>query len=211
MQRRPLDDLQAELDASNAARLERIQHGANTRSLPWAERSFSNRKTGAPDAEVPAPVPQPAPLSPEEMAKRVEALGRDIAIASARLDLIEGDDDRNGDLTISDPPFEVYLSFAFYRVNDSQITVNPGALRFHGDKIITTTATTITFSGSVEWVYVEFTRGAATATVTHSSSEPSTGPGSQLVRIPLYYFEATAISWQLVKDCRLDLNFDTGM
>ena len=208
-----LENVQREIDAANADRLARIVHGANTNAQRWASRSFAARSTDLkpPEQEAIEEVPPVDTLQKQIADLRRDLTGLQLRVAQDADDREEQEEQFNGYFPTVAPPFENFLSFAFYRVSDSQISVKPGALRLHGDKIITTSETTITFSGSVEWVYVEFTRGNSTATVTHSSSEPSTGPGSQLVRIPLYYFEATAVSWKLVKDCRLDFNFDTGM
>jgi len=95
----------------------------------------------------------------------------------------------------------------------TQCTIYAGSHRATGDKVIEFAETTVTLSGSVEWVYYQFTRGASSGTIEHSSDEPITGPGSQIVRRPLYKFTITGVAnvWTLARDCRSDDFVDTGM
>jgi len=95
----------------------------------------------------------------------------------------------------------------------NQATIYVGSIRAHGDKVIEIAKVTKTINGSVVWLYAQFTRGASSGTIQFAATEPTTGAGSKIVKIPLYKLTITAVAnvWELETDRRNDINFDTGI
>jgi len=95
----------------------------------------------------------------------------------------------------------------------NQATIYVGSIRAHGDKVIEIAEVTKTINGSVVWLYAQFTRGASSGTIQFAATEPTTGAGSKIVKIPLYKLTITAVAnvWELETDRRNDINFDTGI
>jgi len=78
------------------------------------------------------------------------------------------------------------LSFWFRKVKD-KCTVFAGTLRIYGVGRWNVSETTVTLSGSTEWVYVKHLKDHSATTIEHSATEPSaTDPTA--FNLPLFRF-----------------------
>jgi len=98
-----------------------------------------------------------------------------------------------GSLTVFGDKIEIrtqvgpWASLAFaYSQDNADITIRAGNLRIHGSKNIAVPETTVTLTGTPEWIYVEHERTSDTASIQHATTEPETTP--TLLRYPLYRF-----------------------
>ena len=88
------------------------------------------------------------------------------------------------------------LSF-WYSQSGADVTVRAGNLRIHGSKNIAVAETTITMTGSPEWIYVEHVRTSDTATIKHSVSEPETTPTTLTYPLYRFMFDTTIQAYRL--------------
>jgi hypothetical protein len=185
MLERRLEKLQDELDAANAARLERIQQGANTAGVPFSARSFASRNAGLKQPEdMPAPAPAIVPAN-----NVLEDLQRQIAALTVRVEEMQ-DEEVWQRVDLPKPPWESYLSFGWYRVDDTHIKVRDGRVYPNTDYATAyqvSAETTIELTGSTPSVFVAFEYATNAVTVDTGSAFGGSSPWH--FRVLLYNFE----------------------